>query len=145
MTAEKIARQKFLKDYRYIRHAEGRGSDNSEYYRALPLCDPRDPNAAMWAMRAKTYSHFVKNVLEPLEDSAGHPLDVLDLGAGNCWLSNRLSGRGHRVVAVDIFDDERDGLRAAHHYPTVFRVLESSFDDLPLRSCGFDLAIFNAS
>ena len=137
--------EQFLEDYRRIRHAEGRGSDKSEYYRALPSCDSRDPNAAMWAMRSKTYSSFVKNVLEPLEESARHPLDVLDLGAGNCWLSNRLSARGHRVVAVDIFNDERDGLRAARHYSTTFRVLEATFDDLPLRSCGSDLAIFNAS
>jgi SAM-dependent methyltransferase len=145
MTPENIARQKFLDDYRHIRHAEGRGSDTSEYYRALPSCDRNDPNAAMWAMRAKTYSYFVKNVLEPLEAREGRPLDVLDLGAGNCWLSNRLSLRGHRPVAVDIFNDERDGLRAARHYRDRFPVIESDFDQLSLSPKSFDLAIFNAS
>jgi SAM-dependent methyltransferase len=145
MTAEKIARQKFLEDYRYIRHAEGRGSDNSEYYRALPACDPDDPNAAMWEMRSKTYSYFVKNVLEPAEAREDRPLDVLDLGAGNCWLSHRLSIRNHRPVAVDIFNDERDGLRAARHYPNSFPVIEADFDHLPFFPKSFDLAIFNAS
>jgi SAM-dependent methyltransferase len=145
MTAENIARQKFLQDYRHIRHAEGRGSDTSEYYRALPSCDPSDRNAAMWAMRSKTYSYFVKNVLEPVEARAGRPLDVLDLGAGNCWLSHRLSIRNHRPVAVDIFNDERDGLRAARHYPNSFPVIETDFDHLPLASESFDLVIFNAS
>jgi SAM-dependent methyltransferase len=145
MTAENIARQKFLEDYRYIRHAERRGSDTSEYYRALPSCDQSDPNAAMWAMRSKTYSYFVKNVLEPIEARAGRPLDVLDLGAGNCWLSHRLSIRNHRPVAVDIFNDERDGLRAARHYPSSFPVVETDFDHLPLPPESFDLAIFNAS
>jgi SAM-dependent methyltransferase len=145
MTTENAARQKFLQDYRHIRHAEGRGSDLSDYYRALPWCDSSDPNAAMWAMRAKTYSYFVKNVLEPLEASRNRPLDVLDAGAGNCWLSHRLSTRDHRPVAVDIFDDKRDGLQAARHYPNAFPVIESDFDHLPYPSASFDLVIFNAS
>src|SRR4051812_14368574 len=145
MTTESIARQKFLKDYRHVRHAEGRGSDTSDYYRALPQCPATDPNSWMWAIRAKTFSYFVKNVLQPLETSAGRQLDVLDLGAGNCWLSHRLSERAHRVVAVDIFDDERDGLAAARHYVRPFRILEADFDNLPLPANSFDLAIFNAS
>jgi SAM-dependent methyltransferase len=145
MTAENTARRKFLEDYRIIRHAEGRGSDNSEYYRALPSCERSDPNAAMWAMRSKTYSYFEKHILKALEDDKRTPLDVLDLGSGNCWLSHRLSVRRHRPVAVDIFDDVRDGLRAARHYPDRFPVIESNFDCLPLPPKSFDLAIFNAS
>ncbi len=145
MTADNIARQKFLEDYRCIRHAEHRGSDTSDYYRALPSCDRSDPNAAMWAIRSRTYFHFVKNVLEPQESYANGPLDVLDLGAGNGWLSNQLSLRGHRPVAVDIFTDERDGLRAARHYEKAFPVIEADFDRIPLFSKSFDLAIFNAS
>jgi SAM-dependent methyltransferase len=145
MISENTARDKFLEEYRHIRHAEGRGSDTSEYYRALPACNKSDPNAAMWAMRAKTYSYFVQNILEPLEARHDRPLDVLDLGAGNCWLSHRLSLRGHLPVAVDIFNDERDGLRAARHYPNAFRVIERDFDDLQEPPKSFDLAIFNAS
>ena len=145
MTAESIARQKFLKEYRQIRHAEGRGSDSSDYYRALPSCERSDPNATMWAIRSKTYSYFAKNVLLPLEARESRPLDVLDLGAGNCWLSHQLSVRGHRPVALDIFSDERDGLRAARHYPNPFPVIESDFDHLPLPAGSFDLAVFNAS
>jgi SAM-dependent methyltransferase len=145
MTAEFSARRKFLEDYRHIRYAEGRGSDTSDYYRALPSCDPSRRDAAMWAMRAKTYCYFVKHILKPLAAQARKPLDVLDLGAGNCWLSHRLSACGHRPVAVDIFNDERDGLRAARHYANPLRVIEADFDHLPVDSKSFDLAIFNAS
>jgi SAM-dependent methyltransferase len=53
--------------------------------------------------------------------------------------------RGHRPVAVDIFADELDGLRAARHYPQSFPVIETDFDHLPFVSGEFDLAIFNAS
>jgi SAM-dependent methyltransferase len=145
MTADSIARQRFLEDYRHIRHAEGRGSDTCDYYRALPSCNRSDPNSAMWTMRSKTYSYFTKKILEPLEARESRPLDVLDLGAGNCWLSNRLSLRGHHPVALDIFADERDGLRAAIHYPNPFPVIEADFDHLPLFPKRFDLAVFNAS
>jgi ubiquinone/menaquinone biosynthesis C-methylase UbiE len=145
MSLEIIARQRFLEEYRYIRHAEGRGSDDSEYYCALPECPSQDPNARMWAMRAKTYSYFERRILKPLEMREQRPLDVLDLGAGNCWLSHRLSLRGHRPVAIDIFADDRDGLRAARHYSQPLSVIEADFDHLPFSDQRFDLAIFNAA
>ena len=40
------------------------------------------------------------------------PIRVLDVGAGNSWLSHRLASFGHQVVAVDRLDDELDGLGA---------------------------------
>ncbi|HJY05569.1 MAG TPA: hypothetical protein VJ323_04590 [Bryobacteraceae bacterium] len=83
MTIEHLARQRFLQDYRLIRHAEGRGSDDSAYYCALPFEDLSGRNAAMWQMRAKTYRYFEKHILAPLERRMARSLDILDLGAGN--------------------------------------------------------------
>jgi SAM-dependent methyltransferase len=145
MSSQTAIRHQFLQEYRHIRHAEGRGSENSAYYRALPFCNRTDPNAAMWRMRAKTFSYFVKNVLEPVERQKRLPLDILDLGAGNCWLSHRLTLRHHRPVAIDIFSDEKDGLGAARHYRNPPATIESDFDNLPLPANRFDLAVFNAS
>ncbi len=145
MNAESIARQRFLEEYRHIRHAEGRGSDDSAYYRALPYCDLSDRNSAMWAMRAKSYRYFERNILPALEQVSQSPLDILDLGAGNCWMSYRLSLRHHRPVALDIFDDERDGLGAARHYPKGFSTINAEFDRLPFSKNSFDLAIYNSS
>ncbi|HZQ52952.1 MAG TPA: class I SAM-dependent methyltransferase [Bryobacteraceae bacterium] len=139
------AREQFLSEYRYIRYAEGRGSDSSDYYRALPYRDLSGRLSTMWAMRAKTYRYFETRILRPIARKARRPLRILDLGAGNCWMSYRLSLGGHRPVAVDIFDDERDGLRAAHHYGHWFPVLQADFDDLPFPSGRFDLAIYNSS
>ena len=139
------ARKQFLEDYRCIRHAEGRGSDDSAYYQALPFHDLSGRNTAMWTMRAKTYSYFERNILTPIEAEARRPLDILDLGAGNCWLSYRLSLRRHRPIALDIFTDGRDGLAAARHYPDPPPAVEADFAQLPFPSLSFDLAIFNAS
>jgi SAM-dependent methyltransferase len=145
MTTETDARHQFLADYCRIRHAEGRGSDDPAYYRALPYEDLTSRNSAMWAMRAKTYRYFERRVLSPIERAAGRQLDVLDLGAGNAWMSYRLSLRRHHPIAVDIFTDARDGLLAARHYPSTFPLVEAEFDRLPFAASRFDLAVFNSS
>jgi len=133
------ARRQFLNDYARIRHAEGRGSDESEYYRALPFSDLSGRNSEQWRIRARTFEFFKRRLLPRTS------CDVLDLGAGNCWLSYRLAELHHRPVAVDIFSDPRDGLAAARHYPVSFPAIEADFNNLPVPSATFDLAIFNAS
>jgi len=127
-------RRLFLQQYGRIRAAEGRGSENEDYYRTLPFVD--DPQ---WKIRAKTFQYFAEHVLPKT------PSRILDLGSGNGWLSNRLTELGHTPVAVDIFRDRRDGLDATHHYETRFARVEADFDQLPIPSGQFDMAVFNAS
>lgn len=145
MSTEVTARQRFLDEYRHIRYSEGRGSDDSSYYRALPYRDLSARSSAMWAMRAKTYRYFERKILWPIEQCSRKPLNILDLGAGNCWMSHRLSLRNHHPVALDIFDDPRDGLGAACHYPKAFSTINAEFDHLPFSENSFDLAIYNSS
>jgi ubiquinone/menaquinone biosynthesis C-methylase UbiE len=142
---ESATRCKFLEDYRTIRHAEGRGSDDPAYYLALPYRDLNGKNAAQWGMRAKSYRYFEQKILPVVENRLKRRLDILDLGAGNCWMSYRLSLRDHKAVALDIFSDTRDGLLASKHYPRCFPAIEAQFDQLPFSSQSFDMAIFNAS
>jgi ubiquinone/menaquinone biosynthesis C-methylase UbiE len=145
MISDGFARKQFIKEYSHIRHMEGRGSNDSAYYQALPFQDLSGRHRDMWAMRAKTYRYFEKNVLEPIEQSVRRPLDILDLGAGNGWMSYRLSLRNHCPTALDIFADECDGLLASRHYQQPFSLVEAEFDHLPFRKNSFDLAIFNSS
>lgn len=133
------ARRRFVSDYSRIRAAEGRGSDQPDYYRALPYADLTGRNAEQWRIRARSFDYFVKRIL-PRE-----PCDILDVGAGNCWLSYRLAEQGHRPVAVDIFADSQDGLAAAVHYPVAFSKIECEFDCLPFPPVSFDLAVFASS
>jgi SAM-dependent methyltransferase len=139
------ARRQFLSDYRTIRRAEERGSKDSAYYRALPYEDKTGKNSGQWQIRGRSYRYFEQNILARLESCTVRPLDILDLGAGNCWMSHRLSLRNHRPVALDIFSDPLDGLLASRHYPVGFPVLEAQFDQLPFSAARFDLIIFNAS
>lgn len=138
-------RRQFLKDYSRIRRAEGRGSSDPEYFRALPYRDLTGKNSGQWAIRARTWTHFERFVLAQIEKETARPLDILDMGAGNGWMSYRLALRDHRPVALDIFPDYCDGLRSARHYPRRFPCVEAEFDELPFRDGVFDLAIYNSS
>jgi SAM-dependent methyltransferase len=77
------------------------------------------------------------------------PLEILDLGAGNGWFCHRVARMGHNAVALDIRNDSVDGLDAAAEFlrdaPDLFERITASFDDLPLETARFDIAIFNAS
>jgi SAM-dependent methyltransferase len=138
MIAAAVRRQ-FLSDYARIRAAEGRGSSTSAYYLALPFADLTGRNSSQWRIRARTFEYFRRRLLP------GRPCRILDLGAGNGWLSYRLAQMGHLPVAVDIFADAQDGLCAAKHYPLRIPAVEADFNDLPFPAASFDLAIFNSS
>jgi SAM-dependent methyltransferase len=142
---DSAARQQFLEDYARIRHAEGRGSANSAYYRELPDRDLSGRNSDQWRIRARSFHDFERNILADVERQVGRELDILDLGAGNGWMSHHLALRRHRVVALDIFCDRLDGLGALAHYPLRFPAVAADFDLLPFSAAAFDLAIFNAS
>jgi SAM-dependent methyltransferase len=131
----------FMTEYEFIRSAESRGSSDPAYYLALPFEDLTGTLAEQWRIRAITFRHLLPLLKRPLR--------ILDLGAGNGWLSYRLSLMGHSPVAVDLQTGPRDGLGAAHHYAThlktMFPLVEASLDHLPFEDQTFDLAIFNAS
>ncbi len=144
-TIDTSARRTFLAQYAVIRHAEGRGSEDPEYYRALPWRDLSGRNIDQWAIRARSYEYFEKTILRKLEKSATRPLRILDLGAGNGWMTNQLRQRGHQPIAVDIFTDSRDGLGALRHYSLPLSGAVAEFNSLPFRDSSIDLAVFNSS
>lgn len=141
------ARRRFLAEYGTVRASEGRGSEYASWYHALPWNDLSGRLASQWAMRARSWNFFERRILPRFEQRTARPLRILDLGAGNCWMSWRLARHGHCPIAVDIFNDDRDGLRASRHYraETPFPVIEAEFDRIPVASQSADLAIFNAS
>ncbi len=137
----------FTAQYRTVRRAEAWGSGSADYYQRLPFTDLSGRHPDIWRIRAVTYRHFLRWVLAPRERERHGGLRILDLGAGNGWLSARLTGRGHQVAAVDLDDDPRDGLGAVVHYgdQAPAESVQASFDHLPWPRAVFDLAIFNGS
>jgi SAM-dependent methyltransferase len=140
---------RFIKDYESIRSAEGRGSVYADYYLALPYRDLSGNNSQQWTTRARTFHYIEQNILSGLRTENQRPLQILDLGAGNGWMSYRLALAGHAPVAVDLLTNDSDGLGAATHYrkqlATLFPRLQAELDVLPFVDDSFDLVIYNAS
>lgn len=146
LTGEQLRQfKRFLREYEHIRRAEGRGSRQAEYYRALPYTDLTGRFSSDWALRSRSFELFLEKVLAPLEDEGRQSLKILDLGAGCGWLSNRLAARGHRLAAVDLSVDPLDGLGACVHYVYDFLRLQAGYDRIPVAEAQADLAVFNAS
>ncbi len=141
--------RRFVTEYEHIRTREGRGSESAEYYLALPFRDLSGHNEWQWKIRARSFRCLERKLLPVCEARSGGSLRVLDLGAGNGWLSYRLALRGHEAVAVDLLDNESDGLGAVRHYASwrgwAFAAVQAEVDRLPFSDGQFDLAIYNAS
>jgi SAM-dependent methyltransferase len=135
------AKEPFFRQYRAVRAADGFRSGSAGYYRALPDADAADPRAGEWRIRRETF----RTLVGELDRRKANRWRVLDLGAGNGWLSNRLAERGHEPVAVDVFPDDSDGLGACVSYLHSFCTVRADFDALPFEAGQFDLVAFNAS
>lgn len=135
----------FIHEYETVRQAEGRESSDPAYYRSLPFKDTSGRMSGDWHIRARSYLSLINNIIEPTEKYSGGPLNILDMGAGNGWLSYRLAQRGHQVAAVDLTTNSFDGLGASKYYDVVFTPVQAEFDALPFLDQTIDLVLFNAS
>jgi SAM-dependent methyltransferase len=140
---------RFMQEYQIVRAAEGRGSEKPEYYLALPHRDLSRCNQSQWAIRSTSFRYIERKILPTIEPTYPGGMKVLDLGAGNGWMSYRLALRGHQPVAVDLLTNDQDGLGAAINFtrrlPVLFERVQAELSRLPFADNQFDVAIFNAS
>jgi SAM-dependent methyltransferase len=138
---------RFMEDYAYIREKEGRGSNSERFYLGLPYKDVTGKNSEQWRIRGCSFDHLLQRILRGSSQPGGER--ILDLGAGNGWMSRRLALAGYEPVAVDLLTNQRDGLGAAAHYRKqlgqLFPRFQAEFSSLPFQSGQFDCVIFNAS
>jgi len=137
----------FVDDYEHIRAEEGRWSRQDDFYLSLPYKDTSGKNSKQWKIRARSFDCLTKRVLNRnLQYSGGR---ILDLGAGNCWMSYRLALANYCPFAVDLLTNDRDGIGAAEHFrkhlPAMFPRFQAELTRLPFRDEQFDAVIFNAS
>jgi ubiquinone/menaquinone biosynthesis C-methylase UbiE len=143
--AERFA--KFVCDYEHIRTAEGRWSPHDDFYLNLPYKDISGKNNKQWKIRARSFDYLMKHLVNPDSHQSGGR--ILDLGAGNCWMSYRLALANYHPIAVDILTNDRDGMAAAEHFrrhlPAMFPRFQAELTRLPFQDEQFDAVIFNAS
>jgi SAM-dependent methyltransferase len=141
----------FLAAYRTVRRNEGWGGA-ADYYRNLPF-DSDGPHRAVWRLRARSYRALLRAVEERYprakrsDEHDRMALGVLELGAGNGWLSWRMAERGHYVLATDVSADEEDGLGALPRYAKSERLTRAlaEMEDLPLGDAQFDVVVASGS
>lgn len=136
----------FAREYARHRAEEGRGYCGEQLL-ALPYLRS-GPHAGQWKIRARTFDALIARVIGPMAEHLGRPLQLLDLGAGNGWLSYRLALEGHDTFALDIRADNVDGLGAASAFrqrAATMKCIVAPFEHVPLPSESVDIALFNAS
>jgi SAM-dependent methyltransferase len=139
----------FMKKDQCDHSIESCGSVSPEYYLALPYRDRSGHDNRQSILRSSTFRYIKQHILPGIVPKHNGQLRILDLGAGNCWLSYRLALEGHAPIAVDLLTNDRDGLGAACHYKkhltTLFPRFQAELDTLPFVDDEFDLVIYNAS
>jgi ubiquinone/menaquinone biosynthesis C-methylase UbiE len=128
--------RQFVAEYRRVRLAEGFASADPRFVHQLPFRDATGRNAATWRIRA--FHYLVIRAGLALLPRAER---VLDVGAGNGWLSRRLAG-SYRVTALDVdaTDTGLGGLVDAR----IKRVC-GDLESLPVRDSSFDVVIAAAT
>lgn len=141
-----IALEMFASEYARYRAEEGRRYTGRQLLE-LPYLKT-GPHASQWRIRACTFDAFRAKVLRATAARLRRPLDVLDLGAGNGWLSYRVALDGHHPIALDIRNDLVDGLGASGPFrrrAPAMQCVIASFESVPLKKASVDIALFNAS
>lgn len=128
--------QAFLVAFRKLREADGRRIHDPTVFPRLPFAAEmrHDPE---WRMRG----YDLRVIRRLVAGRSG--MTVLDIGAWNGWLSHNLSLDGHRVTAVDYFDDELDGLGAHRFYASRWQPIQLDLRNLSVLEDRFDLVVLN--
>ena len=141
--------RRLKKEYQSVRTARGRLSCDPAYRHISPHQDYSGRDELRWRVRERALRYLQHELLPPLESACPRGMKILDLGAGNGWLSHRLTLRGHRPVAIDVFTDLPNGLEAAGVFrksqAALYPRFEAELEHLPFAKGQFDLAIFNSS
>jgi len=117
-------------DYRKTTHT----NINKENVNQLPKVS-FDPS--IWRLRAYDLELISKII------TSEKPLNILDLGAWNGWLSHQLAAKGHHVTAVDYFMAPFDGLQTVSYYDNPFLAVQANLNDLSFLKKQYDVIVIN--
>lgn len=84
--------------YISVRNAEDRVVEDA-LLKQLPYTPESYSHHNEWMIRAKSYERFSAYLTKHYQKAG---LDILDVGCGNGWMSNRLFSMGHNITATDL-------------------------------------------
>ena len=146
LPSRKSAVERFLLTYQETRRREGWGNTDVEYYCALPYHDQSGNHKRLWRTRSRTFDCFIEHLQTRRVNSHRR---ILDIGAGDGWISFQLAKRGFEMIALDINMDPLDGLGVLSRMQASDRAnitpVRAEFDYLPFPPSSVDIIVFNAS
>lgn len=130
------ANAKFEEQYKSVRDKEGRWLDDNAA-KQLPTVDRNDPTFNEWKKRAWMLNKFETYM------SLASTLNVLDIGCGNGWMTNKISNHAENITGVDIGAEELEQAARCFGSESVQFVCTTDWSLLPQAS--FDLIYFAGS
>ncbi|MES2761920.1 MAG: methyltransferase domain-containing protein [Bacteroidota bacterium] len=120
---------------------------SSEKYYQLPFeLYEQFPNVSVPNLASEIFTRKQDLVIinDLLSKNLNNNKSVLEVSGWNNWLSNYLSKKGLTVFTVDIFDDDRNGLKSKKHYQcSNWNSIQTDVLQTEIYSSKFDLIVFN--
>ena len=130
----------FSAQYYLLRKKEGRIYSDVEVSR-LPVIDQQHQYYKEWEVR-KNSSDRLKKYLT----AKRRPLRILEIGAGNGWLSAKLSGiYSSHVTGIDINAEELSQAKRVFSQIENLHFFNCTLQDEPVNNQQFDIIVFAAS
>jgi SAM-dependent methyltransferase len=121
-----------------------RADEGFQHSSDLPRVPRGHVQARIWKQRARHFGRF----LDWLVRERSRAQSIADIGAGCCWAAERLAERGHKVAALDINLDSRDGLCALDEEKGLalgIERVEADMEFLPLSADSADVVLLNGA
>jgi ubiquinone/menaquinone biosynthesis C-methylase UbiE len=130
----------FEKLYTRLRQKEGRIYTDKEVAR-LPRVTDTHAHYKEWQLRKESSEKLV----DYLKKRKG-PVNILETGCGNGWLSARLAGiKGSRVTGIDINKTELDQARRVFNHIPNLQFKYAGINELKEGEIEFDVIVFAAA
>ncbi len=126
---------KFLQKFNHIRREMWNGFLQPTDYSYLPF------GKAVSGDRRWQLRQFDMDVIQSLLKKTNRR--ILEIGSYNGWLTHHLAAAGHRVMAIDYFLDDLDGLKTKKFYPESWQSIQMDIRDLSVLDEYFDIIIVN--
>jgi ubiquinone/menaquinone biosynthesis C-methylase UbiE len=135
-----ITANDFEKLYLQLRQKEGRIYVDEEVAR-LPVIDPTHQHYKEWLLRKESSQKLISYLKRRKQ-----PLDILEIGCGNGWLSHKLSAIPHsKVIGSDInFTEIQQAAKIFSKIPNLHFVYGQAESEV-FEDGQFDVIIFAAS
>lgn len=140
MTGATIFKKDTSSPYLLLRRKEGRIYTDDEVIQ-LPAIIKKHPYYNEWLIRKRSCDHLIKY----LKDKNA-PLDILEVGCGNGWLSAKLSGISFtQVTGIDINTEELDQAKRVFSHVRNLEFLNGGIQNEVLNGRQFNVIVFAAS